>query len=223
MRCQVGKGYTNDRRIQTIIGARVDVDEQLKGASLANVQAINGSENTVIRTLAERGNVLLAEYRPIMRKRVGGATADDPVLPSHLQWYPLTYSYDHLWKGCTVTGMVPDPTIEPDTLGITIMQEVVVEFRGRVTNDLASLSSQLEQGPRPESPQYDIHNTLEELRTKLYTGEYFPLSPDWPTFGDIGGTVTDELVGLTFRVQATPNDTYKIVIVEDGKYGANKE
>jgi len=130
IRAQVGKGYTNDYRLKTLVGCRVDVAAQLSGATMNNVQAINASENTVIRTFTERGNVKLAEFRPQCRTNTGGST--DPLLPSPLQWYPIA-STTHIWKGATVTCMIPEPSLPVNSLGITLIAEVDVEFRGRVT------------------------------------------------------------------------------------------
>jgi len=130
IRAQVGKGYTNDYRLKTLVGCRVDVDAQLSGATVNNVQAINASENTVIRTFTERGNVKLAEFRP--QCRIDSVGSSVPVLPNALQWYPIG-STSHLWKGVTVTCMLPEPSLPVNTLGITLIAEVDVEFRGRVT------------------------------------------------------------------------------------------
>lgn len=221
LRMQVGRGYTNDRRLQTIVGCRVDVDKQLSGATLQNVQAMNGSENTVMRTLTERGNVLLARYRPIMRKRVGGATADDPVLPNQLQWYPLSYSYDHLWKGATVTVMIPEPNLAPNELAITIMQEVVVEFRGRVSNELVIVGDTLEQAPEPSAPTYDVTDTQDTLRNNLLSGAYFPMTA-WPSIPTIGVSATaEQVIGQQYRVQASM-EIFEVKAYDSGTYSADR-
>jgi len=222
IRCQVGKGYTNDRRLKTIVGCRVDKDDQLTGATLANVQAINASENTVMRTMTERGNVMLANFRPVCRKRVGGAASDDPILPNNLNWFMLANAYDHLWKGCTVTVMLPETTLSPDEVALTIMQEVVVEFRGRVSNhSIFSLSDALEQAPEDILPTYDLTETQFDLRDKLLSGVYFPISPNFPSIPTIGSTATaEQMIGAVFREQVTQKK-YGILVYADGLYSAN--
>lgn len=224
VRAQVGKGFTNDLRLKTILGARVCLTNQLQGATLSHIQAINASENTSIKTLTERGNVMLATYRPRMRKRVGGVSADDPMLPSRLQWYPISYAYDHLWTGATVTLMIPDTNIGPNEVAITIIQEVVVEFRGRITNELDFVTETINAGPDNLPPaDFDLVESHEDLRTKMLSGAYFPMTSDWPNIGNIGFSVAPaEIVGRKFRIQSN-QEIFTIVEYNETTYGANKD
>lgn len=144
IRAQVGKGYNNDKRLQTIVGARVDVDRQPQNVTIQNVQQVNCSENTVIRTFTEKGNILLADYRPQCRD---ATTASLPILPNSLQFYPITDADSHTWKGTTATCMIPDPSIAANSLAITLIAEVDVEFRGRITNQVVFPNNSINQGP----------------------------------------------------------------------------
>jgi hypothetical protein len=134
VRAQVGKGFTNDRRIQTFVAARVDVDNQLSGSTPQNVNSLLNAENTVVKTFTERGNVLLGDFRPQMR---AFATVSLPILPNQLNWYPIKDRLNHDWKGMTVAYLIPEPTLAPNTLGITLMCEIEIEFRGRITTPSA--------------------------------------------------------------------------------------
>lgn len=199
IRAQVGKGYTNDQRIQTLVGCRVDVDRQIETATVANVQSINCAENTVIKTFTERGNVLLADYRP--QNRMINEYMP-PMLPNRFQYFPIQDAPNHRWKGATVTTMLPDPSIMPNSLGITIITEVDIEFRGRVTQPVIFSDLQtINLGEQPES--YDIEESQEWLRTGLLTGVLFPMSGfESINIANIGHTVTpEEIMGAQFRIQ----------------------
>jgi hypothetical protein len=217
VRAQVGKGYTNDRRIKTLIGARVDVDNQPHNITTQNLQMVNASENTVIKTFTERGNILLATYRPQCRVNT---TASLPILPNRLQFYPISDHETHVWKGCTTTCMIPEPSLGSDSLGITLIAEVDVEFRGRISNQIVFSSTTINQGV--ESVPYDIEESQADLRNKLLTGAYVPLTA-WPiNIGNIGSSVTsDQIIGLTFR-RTSDMTEYEIKMYADTIYGASK-
>jgi hypothetical protein len=107
LRAQVGKGFTNDHRIKTFIAARVDVDNQLVGATPANVNSLLNAENACVKTFTERGNVLLADFRPVVRSV---NQVSHPILPSQLQWYPIKDKDFHSWKGATCAFLIPEPS-----------------------------------------------------------------------------------------------------------------
>jgi hypothetical protein len=218
IRAQVGKGYTNDLRIKTYLGARVDVDHQLTGVTVDNVQAINASENSVIKTFTERGNVMLASYRPQCRTTTNVSL---PLLPNRLQFFPIADHSSHIWKGATLTAMVPEPHLAVNSVGITLIAEVDVEFRGRITNNIVFSNSTINQNDGVVPPTYDLTEPQMDLKNNLLTGTYFPLSA-WPiNIGNIGTSVTAaEIIGLTFRIQATMVK-YEIVMYANGDYGAN--
>lgn len=215
IRAQVGKGYTNDHRIQTLIGARVDVDKQPQNVTSENVQQVMASENSVIKTFTERGNILLCDYRPQCRVNT---TASLPILPNRLQYFPIGDHETHIWKGCTTTCLIPNPSIQPDSLAITLIAEVDVEFRGRISNQIVFTNTTINQGV--EAVPYDLEETQAELKTKLLTGVYQPLSA-WPiNIGNIGSSVTaSEIIGLTFRRQSDMVK-FEIKMYADTIYGA---
>jgi hypothetical protein len=132
VRAQCGKGYTNDRRVQTFILARVDVDNSSSAATFDNFRAIAACENTVCRTLTEKGNIELCNYRPIMFDQNFTSNAVVPVLPSHLQWHRITDRANHQWRGAQLACAIPDNTLVPSELKITLQQELIIEFRGRI-------------------------------------------------------------------------------------------
>jgi hypothetical protein len=132
MRCQVGKGFTNDRRIKTYIAARVDVDNQNTTSTLTNLQSLLWSENTSVKTFTERGNVLMADWRPLARISISNNS--QPLLNNNLQWYPTNDVGLHTWKGVNVAAVIPETGILPDELNITVSFELDVEFRGRITD-----------------------------------------------------------------------------------------
>ena len=216
IRAQVGKGFTNDRRIQALIGARVDVDKQPQNVTIQNVQMVNASENAVIKTFTERGNVLVASYRPQCRVNT---TASLPILPNRLQFYPIGDHDTHIWKGCTTTCMLPEPTIAPNSLAITLIAEVDVEFRGRISNQIVFSNNTINQGQ--ETVPYDLEESQSELKTKLLNGTYQPLSA-WPiNIGNIGHSITaNEIIGLTFRRNADMVK-FEIKMYADNLYGAS--
>jgi len=160
VRAQVGKNYTNDDRLKTLLGARVDVDKQLVGATVSNVQSVNCAENTVIKTFTERGNVLVADFRPQNRLLVSNIST--PVLPNPLQFYPISDAAFHVWKGATVTAMIPDITLLPDQMNITLIIEVDVVFRGRVTDPTSFTGTIINQHPLP-SPIPPIADNNDEI------------------------------------------------------------
>jgi hypothetical protein len=216
IRAQVGQGYTNDKRIQTLMAARVDVDRQPQNVTAANVQQVMASENSVVKTFTERGNILLCDYRPQCRVNT---TASLPVLPNRLQYFPVTDHTTHVWKGCTTTCLIPDPSIQANSLAITLIAEVDVEFRGRISSQIVFSNNSINQAI--ESVPYDLEETQDELRTKLLTGVYQPLSA-WPiNIGNIGTSVTaSEIIGLTFRRQSDMVK-FEIMMYADLIYGAS--
>lgn len=200
IRAQVGKGFDNDKRIKTLVGCRVDVDNQDTTISVSNLQAINSAENTVLRTFTQRGNILLAKYRPQCRVNT---TASMPILPNTLQFFPIGDSPTHFWKGAIITVMLPEPTIQPNSLAITLMAEVDVEFRGRVTNPEIFTLNTVNQTPFPVT--FDDSGDLATLRTKFLTGMYFPGTGfETINVANIGTSVTtEEILGAEYRDQNT--------------------
>lgn len=142
VRAQPGQGYTVDDRIKSSIFARVDVNSQATSGTIANLNTLIASECTVNRTLAERSNVKLVDYRPICYSNGGTGASSRPLLPSTMQWYNITERSSHLWRGATVAPIIADPSISPNTKSIVVWCDVEMEFRGRRPdfNSLAAAS-----------------------------------------------------------------------------------
>jgi len=131
LRAQPGFGYTNDRRIKSSIFARVDVNSQPTVANLDNLNTVICSESSVNRTLSERSNVVLADYRPICFSTGGTGSASRPILPGAMQWYNIEERDAHLWRGATVCPVIPEPALGPNELAMTLWVEVEMDFRSR--------------------------------------------------------------------------------------------
>jgi len=131
VRAQPGFGYTNDRRIKSSVFSRVDVNSQ---PTISNVDTLNSiicSESTVNRTLSERSNVVLADYRPICFSTGGIGASSRPILPGTMQWYNIDERGSHLWRGATIAPVIPEPGLTPNELAMTIWVEVEMDFRSR--------------------------------------------------------------------------------------------
>jgi hypothetical protein len=152
LRAQVGKGYDNDRRLKSYIAARVDVDNQNTTSTLTNLQSLLFSENTTLRTFTERGNVLLADFRPLARISISNNS--QPLLNNNLQWYPTKDVTLHTWKGVNLGCVIPEVGLQPNELAITLTLEVDVAFRGRIT-DASQFSQTIFQQRIAPSPIKD--------------------------------------------------------------------
>lgn len=131
VRAQPGFGYTNDRRIKSSIFSRVDVNSQPTIATIDTLNSVICSESTVNRTLSERSNVVLADYRPICFSTGGIGASSRPILPGAMQWYNIDERGSHLWRGATVAPVIPEPSLGPTDLAMTIWVEVEMDFRSR--------------------------------------------------------------------------------------------
>jgi len=131
LRAQPGLGYTNDRRIKSSIFARVDVNSQPTIVNLDNLNSVIASESSVNRTLSERSNVVLADYRPICFSTGGIGASSRPILPGAMQWYNIDERGSHLWRGATVAPVIPDTSFGPNELAMTVWVEVEMDFRSR--------------------------------------------------------------------------------------------
>ena len=116
--------------------------------------------------------------------------------------------------------MIPEPNLGIDALGITLIAEVDVEFRGRISNQIVFNTTTINQGI--ESVPFDIEESQDDLRNKLLTGAYVPMT-SWPiSIGNIGSSVTsDQIIGLTFR-RTSDMTEYEIKMYADTIYGATK-
>lgn len=131
IRAQIGKGYTNDLRLKTIIASRVDVDNQETAQTGQSFKALVNSENAIIKTFTERGNILVADYRPIMFDKNFTSNDTVPVLSSANQWYRIAGATNHQWRGAVLAVAIPDTTLSPGQVDVTLWQEIDIEFRGR--------------------------------------------------------------------------------------------
>jgi len=222
MRAQVGSGYTNDRRIKTIVGCRVDVDGSPSAATVANVQYVNSSENCVTKTFSERGNVVLSSFRPQCRIKTSGISF--PILPNQLNWFPIADHLLHVWKGSIVTCLIPETGISPNALGVTLVSDLVVEFRGRITDPAVFTSSAINQSEVPIV--YDIQGTLADMRANFLNGTYHPGAGfENINVANIGTSVTEqEILNAKFRVNST-QIWYVVAAFDtvDSTFGANQE
>lgn len=218
IRCTPGKGYTNDLRLKTYVTARVDVDKQDASSTISSLKALINAENSVVKTLVERGNVILCDFKPQCRVNT---TASLPILPNHLQFYPVSDYTTHIWKGSVLGAFIPEPSL-PNPIALTLSAEVDVEFRGRVTNPTLFTSEHLNQDAPPATP--DQAGTLAELKNGLLTGALFPISGFTFNIGNIGHSVTaEEALDCVYRDQST---MIKYVIVNydvDNDYWAAME
>lgn len=149
-RATCGRGYTNDRRIKTIILSRVDTNYIDTVDTWENVQSIVQSENCITKTLTERGNALIADFRPIQFS--GTYPINVPTLTSANQWYRTQDYPDHTWRGGVVALILSETGIQPNEVSINITLECDVEFRGRVQDSTQYTGSRLfiEQVPVDE-------------------------------------------------------------------------
>jgi hypothetical protein len=131
LRAQPGQGYTNDQRLKTSIFARVDVNTQPTTVNLDTLNSIISAESCVNRTLTERSNVKLVDYRPICYSTGSTGSSSRPILNSSMQWYNIDERGSHLWRGATVAPVIPEPGLAPNSLAVTIWAEVEIEFRSR--------------------------------------------------------------------------------------------
>jgi len=131
VRASIGNGYTNDDRLKTFVAGRVDVDNQPTASTLANVQSLLYSENTVTKTFTERNLLLLADFKPTNRPAV--TNYSQPVFPNMIEWYPTQDVLLHTWKGTTLAALIPE-VLAPNSRNLTITIEADIEFRGRITD-----------------------------------------------------------------------------------------
>lgn len=220
IRAQCGKGFTNDRRIKTLLISRVDVDNQSTSQTFNTFRELATATNAKVNTLTERGNVAICDYRPIMFDK--NFTSNDvvPVLNNSMQWNRLAGRNNHQWRGAVLGMAIPEPSLDPQELKITLTQEIVIDFRGRI-NEVSAVTSLPAEIPTLNPPTYDLTLTLDTLRTNLLSGTYFPTNITH-SIGNIGTSVLGpELVGNSFRIQASM-DVYSIVASEGDSLLCNK-
>lgn len=218
IKAQCGKGYTNDDRIKTILVSRVDVDNQNTTQDFQTFRALANASNAKTRTLTERGNVVLCDFRPIMFDNVFTTNAVVPLLPSKLQWNRIAVKNYHQWRGAVLAVAIPDTNIMPDSMKITLTMQYTIQFRGRV-NQTKGLTASPDV-PTLNPPSYDMEITEDDLRNNLLSGLWFPININH-SIGNIGHTVTgDMLLHESFRVQSS-GEVYVIEATESPKLFCN--
>lgn len=140
-RATCGRGYTNDRRLKSQLLARVDTNYLDSSDTWSNIQSILQSENCVVKTFTERGNVLLADFKPIQFS--GSYPITVPTLPSRNQWFRLQDYPVHTWRGGLVALILSESGILPSTVSMNISLECDVEFRGRIQDASQFVGSRL--------------------------------------------------------------------------------
>jgi hypothetical protein len=147
VRAQCGRGFTNDRRLKALLVSRVDTNYINSSDTWANVQSIVQSENSTIRTFTERGNVLIADFRPVQFSASYPETV--PTLNNPNQWYRLENSPQHTWRGGVAALILPELGIQPNEISMNLILEVEVEFRGRIQSDTQYINTTLFNEERP--------------------------------------------------------------------------
>lgn len=207
IRAQCGKGYTNDKRIKTILISRVDVDNQNTAQTFSSFRQLANATNAKTNTLTERGNVAMCEYRPILFDQTFTSSDINPILPNSLNWNKISARANHQWRGAVLGVAIPDTTLQPNELKITLTQEVIIDFRGRINDANISGSVAI---PTLNPPTYDYTTNLTDLRTNLLSGVWFPTNITH-SIGNIGFTVLGpDLIGNSFRIQSS-GEVYIIV------------
>lgn len=142
-RCEVfatlGKGFSADNKFKLKLYSRVDPDDVIQSGTHLNYYfSVLTGQNTTLHTFNERGRVKLADFRPKFFS-YGEDQANTPILPSQLQWYPLDPSHfiNQKFTGLMVAANMPDESISPGSLGMTIDVSLTFKFRGRVIADTA--------------------------------------------------------------------------------------
>jgi hypothetical protein len=133
VRAQCGKGFTNDRRLKALLISRVDTNYINSADTWTNVQSLVQSENSTIRTFTERGNVMIADFRPIQFSTSYPNSV--PTLNSPNQWYRLENYQSHTWRGGVAALILPETGILPNEVSMNLILELEVQFRGRIQTD----------------------------------------------------------------------------------------
>jgi len=213
VRCTPGRGYTNDMRLKTYITSRVDVDKQPLTTNITSLKSLINAENSVTKTMIERGNLKLCDFKPQCRVNT---TASMPMLPNALQFYPTDDHATHVWKGATVAVFLPEPSLQTGVT-ITLSCEIDLEFRGRVSSPALFVSDHLNQETPVPTP--DILVDLATFRNNILTGVWFPMGGfENVNVANIGHTVSaDQIVGAKIRVQSDMKiyDLYAFSQTED--------
>jgi len=157
-----GRGYTNDRRIKSLVAARVDTNYVDSSDTWSNVQSIVQSENSVIKTFTERGNVLIADFKPIQFNANYPTTV--PTIPNAEQWFRLQNYADHTWRGGVIALILSETGIQPNEVSVNVTLECDVEFRGRVQDSSQYSGSRLFVNllPNDEIPTPPLMNIVEQ-------------------------------------------------------------
>jgi hypothetical protein len=127
-----GKGMTNDLRIGSLLASRVDTNFVDTASTFANLQSLVNCENTVLKTFASNTNILLADIKPICFQGSTASAPHIPTLPNRDQWYRLRDCLTHVWRAGVAALIIPDNTILPSSVRVTLILEIDVDFRGRV-------------------------------------------------------------------------------------------
>jgi hypothetical protein len=177
-RCEVfatlGKGFDANNKFKLKIYSRVDPDDVIQyGTHLDYYFSVLTGQNTTLHTFNERGRVKLADFRPKFFS-YGDDQANTPILPSQLQWYPLDPSHfiNQKFTGLMVAGNMPDESISPGSLGMTIDVSLTFKFRGRVIADTAFKTLSTFTSINRADPSDDtISADVKALKTNVMPGE----------------------------------------------------
>jgi hypothetical protein len=167
-RATCGRGYTNDRRIKSQLLARVDTNFLDSSDTWDNVQSIIQSENCVVKTFTERGNVLLADFKPVQFNAAYPSTV--PTLKNQDQWYRLENYNVHTWRGGLVALVLSETGIQPNEVSMNIALECDVEFRGRIQDAAQFTGARLFIEPQPiDETTFAKQEVKEEKSTQTFS------------------------------------------------------
>lgn len=218
----LGVNMDNDDRVKLMLFSRANIlNTTISDTSLRDYYSLMSAPNTKVKTMVNRSSVKVADVLPVCMCNYGSAgfgQAANPILPSNLQWFQMAQSSQHYWKVGNFAHFLPEG--DTDTKAVVYWVQISIKFRDRIVTPLAySTATSLYDTP-PIEPT-DLTVTLEDLRTRMLTGAYFPTSASWPSIGNIGTSVgSEELIGCEFRDNAD-NTHYIIATGQELSVGCN--
>jgi hypothetical protein len=202
-----GSNTTADNRPRIHIFARYDAAYHEIPATLTGANKLLFSNNAIHKTLGPMGIVRLVSGAPKL-KRTSGSSANNPLLPSGLQWYNTSdlqnTNLQNRWNLGNILIVGPKglhPTVDDEDVKITLMHTIDVEFKARRARNFTSAIETFLN--IDDSVQYDLELTEDELKQGLLTGSLFPIDVKGINIVNIGTTVTgDDLLAIQVRRQS---------------------
>jgi len=218
-----GAFMTNDVRLRSEVLCRVDPDSFNAGSTATNLGLLAASSNTVTKRLNDSTHgSLLCDFNPVCHPYEGGASqSDGRVIANNITWMMLRDTNSnkrfHLdeWKGCQMALTIPDESWSQYP-SMQLKFRIDLEFRGRqVHNATYSVMDLSEPAPA------ELEESLADLKNKLLTGLYHPVSFPNINVANIGHSVFGpDLIDCKFRINAT-SVYYNIIGGDQTDYSAN--